>query len=579
MSADASSDTAVKSLVEAAEIERIVYVDDVFAAGVGDIVALLAGVEPEQRAELLGLPLEEMREEDLWQERVRERWGAASNEERASLADATYGLDSGTGAPQSGFFEVLSALLPGVDHLGLALEDWRQQSAALITEVKETTTLILFDQDFSREDGGPSDGQVLIRELEAELEESGSGSAMPAIFYGLVTNKVKAGEEPRRRNEIIEQSGVDPTRFVLISKQNLEGDHSRLALRLRTMLLAPAFAELMQRVSVAVSKASEEAVAKAEKMTAEDLEHMVVQSSTEEGVWPAETMLRVLEVLQRAKLRESLLEPSVIGLTEKLRLMVEAGQLIGDLLADGDRDAPQAEFAPAAVEVAHDEIYESAEHINGLQLPVALGDLFERSDGSRYVVVAQPCDLMVRDEGKRAPDLSHVVMAKVTTGTDHQKQFSAFELPYFERGSRESAFVRLNRPATVRAVVLDACVFNPDGRARIRLQGGNPSPSLLPHWGVRQGLMAGLLGTLVENVAAVTANASDKTQKAILGSFKGDPFQITELNAEEKVIEWDCRRVGRLCDPWARALLARFSQYYARDAYLHDLAGSPLDPS
>jgi hypothetical protein len=567
----------VKSLIEAAGIKRVIYVDDAFAAKVDDVISEMAGASPEERAEILGGDVGEMGQEDLWQERVREHWDELDARGRASLADRVYARDSDGVALKSSFVEVLSGLVPEVEHVSLTLAEWREKKGDLITEFATVPSLILFDQDYTHEQGGSDEGQRLIADLENDLGAAGETAEKPDVFYGLVSNTFKVGEEPARRNQIIDEAGLDPLRFVVISKQNLdESDHERLAFRLRTMLLAPTFAQLMHEVSEAVSTAGAEAVKKVQKMTADDLEHMVIRSSAEEGVWPADTMLRILEIMQRAKVGRFLhSEPRVIALTERLRSLsgllpdnVPGEESTGEL-AD---EASEVEWAPVAVEIAHDEIYEEGDLINALHLPLALGDVFERADGFRFVVVAQPCDLEVRAGGLRAPDLSHVTLARIDDGEEgDDRRFAAFKLPYFERGQAASAYVQLNRPTTVRAAVLDACVFNADGKARLELD-AEEGVLLLPYWGLRRVLLAKTFGAALDDAGKVGPNAGEETKKAIAGDFKRDPFKILDLDLEKRVIEWDCRRLCRICDPYARALLARFSQYYARDAYLHDMA-------
>ncbi len=578
MSADQTETTAppVKALIEAAGIKRVIYVDDAFAAEADDVVAQLAGMGAEERAALVDGDADQMAQEDLWQELVRDHWEGLEKEDQASLVDQIYSSGTGAVAPKLGFLAVLSRLVPEVEHVGLTLSEWREKKEDLIAELAEKPSLLLFDQDFSHEQAANDEGQKLISELESELSQNGGDGAKPEVFYGLVSNTVKIGEEPARRNAIIAESGIDPMRFVVMSKQNLEGDDERLALRLQTMLLAPIFARLMQEVFAAISEAGTKAVEKAKLMTAEDLQEMVVKSSAEEGVWPADTMLRILEILQREKVRESLrITPEVVNLTERLHSMAEAGPTPEDDDASvGPEDSSEEEWAPAAVEIAHDEIYESAEHVNSLHLPIALGDIFEKNNGARYVLVAQPCDLEVRSNGERAPDLTHLRLAKISLGGDNdRRRFADFELPYFERGKSESAFVKLGRPATVRAAILDCCVLNEDGKARLEID-GDVAPLLLPYWVRRREEIAKLFTGVLASVGELDNMIDTPTKSALLGQLKRDPFPILNLDSSEKSIEWDCRRVGRLCDPWARALLARFSQYYARDAYLHDLAGS-----
>jgi hypothetical protein len=218
----------------------------------------------------------------------------------------------------------------------------------------------------------------------------------------------------------------------------------------------------------------------------------------------------------------------------------------------------------------HEEFYDEAVHVNSLHLPIELGDIIEcPSTRQLWVVVAQPCALMVRGEGKRAPELTHTTLAKVyKTENDGKPLFSEFELPYFDRNGDTYA-VNLGRVAYPRAVIVDACVLNEDGRSILHLQAA-PAMRLLPHWRKRQAELKKIGVALFKRVGRVKAGAL--TDDAIIGHYSGDPFKPTRVDAGAQAIEWDCCRIGRVGEPYARALLVRFNQYQARDAFLNDLA-------
>jgi hypothetical protein len=566
----------VARLISAAGIDRIVFVDDEFAPGIEELLEALAGLGEAERAELLDADPAEVAVEDLWQQKTREYWAGLDGDERGTLVTAARersGADTNAGRE---FTKLLCDLVPDAEHLLLSGAEWRRRSDELIGQFPQTSTLLFFDQDFSREEGGGhTEGQKLIKDLQDALVQ-GEDRDPPTVFYGLVTNTVRPGEEPARRDEIIEEIGLDATRFVLVSRVGLDGEHERLAMRLRTMILTPLFADLLQRVAVALREATTNAVSLTQALRAEDIEHAVIGSSTREGVWPAATMLRILQVMQRTAVAEAVLGEDIIALTERLRSIVDVGGS-GDT-AIGDRGgSAESDWAPTAVKIAHDEIYESGEQINRLHQPVALGDLFEGTDnGEIYVVVAQPCDLMVRKGGRREPELSHLALAKLEAeGADDERnklRFDKFELPYFQRERSGGRYVHLGRTKSVRALVLDSCVYNADGQARLEL--GVETPALmLPPWRERREHLDRGAGTILDSIGKLGANAGQVEERAVAGYFKGDPFAVNLLGPQERGIAWACRRIGRVCDPYARALLSRFSQFYARDAYLHDLAG------
>ena len=50
-------------------------------------------------------------------------------------------------------------------------------------------------------------------------------------------------------------------------------------------------------------------------------------------------------------------------------------------------------------------------------------------------MLAQPCDLMVRNDGKRHPEITHVPMAEVVVSTEPPRQ--ATEMSYFGDNANE----------------------------------------------------------------------------------------------------------------------------------------------
>ena len=608
-----SSENVVAELLAAAGIERVVVVDDAYAATVDDLIEILAGFSPAQRADVLGLDASELTEDGVWQERVRESWDAAERDGQVAMVDNAYSHDQELQPMESGAVETLRRLLPDTELVGYTLGEWQNKRGDVRDEMQNIPTLVLFDQDFRREEGGDEKtGQRLLNEFEADLK---GRLVADDAYYGILTNTVLPEDEHERRLEIVADASVDPRRFVLISKQHLQGDPPTFAARLRTTLLAPVMSQLMTAASEAVSNAHRAALKTAGEIPPEDMEQMVVRGSGVEGIWEPDTLVRIFEIMQRNQVREVLRdEERVVKLTKRLRTLADIDPLEADPAADDDGDAvqgtgepfagedtmapsqadrpadgeaetvqpettepasatrkakPKRGPAPVAIGLQHDEIYESADHINTLHLPLELGDLFAKEGSDKlYVLIAQPCDLSVRRGGRRAPELSHFLLAEVGDKGERDL-FESFELPYFKR-TEASAFVRLSRPVYTRALVLDACVLNGDGKARIDVNADAPD-ALLPHWRDRHVAMIEAAQEIFEHVAK-QENPTTKFRKAVSGHVLRDPFAPAKADADAGVIEWNCHRVRRICDPYARALLSRFSQYFARDAYLLDLA-------
>jgi hypothetical protein len=582
VSAEVKAPAAVREMIEAAGIKRIVCVDDSYAVDIDDLITQLSTFDPADRETLFG---EDLGPDTIWQTRVREKWEEEiSPREQATLADDAAALEHDLDPVLTGFAEIVDATCPNIEFLHLSLAEWKERRDGIIAEIPEVPTLILFDQDFRNEGGAADEGQKLVADLQKKIEDY--AEVKLETFYGILTNTVSIEQEHTRRTQIVAEANLDAGRFVLISKQSLRDGAELLPKRLRPVLLSPLFARLMEEVGAAVAAAREEARERAIEIPPEDLEQMVLQSSNQEGVWPPDTLLRILETMQRETVRKSLREEEdLLGVAERVEavsrvVLPELPSLREEEEKEGSTEDEPAEGKPSdrvpvAAEISNEEIYESAEHLNSLHLPIDLGDLFKNTEtGDVYVLIAQPCNLMVREQGKRAYEPSHMLLAKVSAGTQADKtQFKYFELPYFDKATGQSHFVRLNGPKVARTLILDASVLNPDGRARLDLESDEPV-ALLPYWKKRRERLYRLADELLKQFDKFPEETQDEAwvRDAFGGSFRGDPFPLTSFSSDDKLIAWACERIGRVRDPYARALLSRFSQYFARDAYLHDLA-------
>lgn len=584
MSVGGGAPAAVREMIEAAGIKRTVCVDDSYAVTVESLIVMLSALTEEERATLFP-DADGLGPRGVWEQRVEEMWEQMTDGERATLVDGAAALDQELEPVLTGFAEIITETCPEIEFFHFSLGDWKERKQEIIDKTPEVPTLILFDQDFRNEGGAEIEGQKLVADLERRIKDH--HEVKLGTFYGILTNTVSVDREHVRRTEIVTDEGLDAGRFVLISKQSMRNGAGLLPERLRPVLLSPLFAHLMEEVGSAVAVAQGEARKRALAIPPEDLEQMVLRSSNHEGVWPPDTLLRILEAMQRETVRKSLREEEdLLRVTERVEAVAKV--LLPEPAPGGEEgeeneqstegepveDKP-SERVPVAAKISNEEIYESAEHLNGLHLPIDLGDLFTSTEtGNVYVLIAQPCNLMVRKGGTRAFEPSHMLLAKVGEGSaEDETQFKLFELPFFDANTGESHFVQLNGPKVVRDLILDSCVLNADGGARLDLTSDLPT-ALLPYWQERGVKLHNQAKELLKGVSAVPKKVKlkDEVRYRLGGSFKGDPFSLIDFSPDERVMAWGCKRVGRVRDPYARALLSRFSQYFARDAYLHNLA-------
>lgn len=572
--AEEAAEHTLAKLFRVAGIKRIVCVDDVFAASVEKLLEQLAGFSSEDRARVLGGKPDDYAAEEIWQERARERWEASNEFEQSSLVDKAFAIGGGAEPVARGAIDALARVLPqNLQPQGLSLKAWNEQREQILKDTDKRPTLVLVDQNFSHEGASADEGQKIIAELELAL---GSLGDIDRVYYGLLTNTTAPEQEQERRNEIVAAGGVDPMRLVVISKRNLDDDElERFAERLRIALLSPALARLTKALTDELRTEQEQALERAEKIAPEEMERMIFSSSERDGDWPPDTLLRVLSAMQRSGVRAKLRTADpVLATTARLQALRGVSMLSGSsetASATAPDPSTETQVHPVAAGILREEIYDDADHVNRLHLPIELGDLIEQPTKKRlWVVVAQPCALVVRKTGDRQPELTHATLAKlIDAQPDDGSRVDRFVLPHYEHRGRAMT-VHLGRISYPRAFILDTCVLNSDGVARLRIGADSPE-DLLPYWTERRKQIEKIAKALLDQVGAI--KKSSLTPKLIVGHYKDDPFPPTEADHDAQLFAWDAARVGRVGEPYARALLSRFHQHQARDAFLTDLSG------
>ncbi len=228
-----------------------------------------------------------------------------------------------------------------------------------------------------------------------------------------------------------------------------------------------------------------------------------------------------------------------------------------------------------------EEMYESGSHINENHLPIEVGDIFERSGTSsqkRFILLAQPCDLMVRGDGKRHPEIDRVPLAEVVCV--EKAPYCSEELPYYGSSSKENWYVKLKLVHQIRLCILDLCALNEDGVARIIVGGDAPS-SIRPAWKERYSILSRTNERTVRKAALLAPNADEAkavtdAKNAIARDLEGVLFNealfkggMTEVGGV-RTVTYNCKRVARLARTRAIGLLMSYTASLCRPAYDRD---------
>ena len=470
-------------------VSRIVVVDDEYGEiTVESLIGICSELPSSRAAALPHLDgVEFQAPESIWIDAVREKWAMLDGAERESLlaqavalqADMPPEADYQLPDPQQGQVDKKAAAsleqildeLEGCEYVTFSLRQWLAQRDALLNDDKADGTVFLFDRDFRREDGTENEGIALIR----DVQQANVG------YCGLLSHTVTRQSEHSAWCQLVEDYDLDRDTFVVIAKERLT-DESPDDYQFLRMLRFVGLSRLYSAVkSMAWSDfegsvdAARDAV---ERLSVSDFDRIIFGSSRKEGVWEADTLFRVFGILMRREARERLRgNEALFSGVSKARGISAISEKLADALGT---EEPSHE----ALRIQRFECYESSEELNQFHVPIDTGDIFEDISGSRrrrYILLVQSCDLMVRESGRRNYDNKYGrTGALVQLLVDREKKDSWGKLPFYNEDKGEPAFVNFADVHQARLSVLDLCVFQSDGVAKIDLDADCPQLLIRP---------------------------------------------------------------------------------------------------
>jgi hypothetical protein len=532
-------------MLAAVGVTRVISVDDEYRERVpewGDIAERVRARPDVVAARWVDANLDTFDGGQLaWSSVVHTRFDAADGDTKLAFA-RELGLKTteiGVRAPGMVLEAVatLFAGLPGIRFDQYSLAEFSDQEAALI-ETAGSPVMLLFDQNFTAEGQSRTAGLSRLEELKEHQH----------LLLAMLVNDPEATEGSLQ---------VDPLaleRIIVIGK-TLVSEPMAFVRKVRTTLFTQLVADLKRTAISVIVQAYESAAADVEaRINLDVFENVVFRLSWEEGVWEADTLFRLYGLYaRRASLHATRANADLQRLTATIR----------QLSAVDVKDEPAA----GAWDVQHDEMYEDPGALNGLYLPLELGDIFEFPGvpGKRWILVAQPCDLMIRRKGERS-GLGFVDLLQVRTTYPGEQPHH--KLPFLEVGPHQDGFASLSRPLVVPLEVLDLCALNGEGSAVLDL-GVTHAPELAigPLVRRREVLVRAYENALRVWGKATILNAHERARLLPGGLCAGLPKARVTDEVTGRKVAFSIKRTGRLRMEWAKALLISYHQHEARLAF------------
>lgn len=480
----------------------------------------------------------------------------------------------------------------------LTPNQWDEQNEVILAGLQpDDKIMVIFDQDLKLAAGRYSEQRVQGEQLILELKQK---AVSDKIIVSLLTHTTTSCEEELpKRSEICNRiEALSAADFFVLAKVRLEKP-SMFADGLKKVCLNTHCENIKLQTIDILKEAQEETIKRLDKFDTYDFDHTIFKSSHTEGVWEAETLLRITDIIFKDEVRKLMISRGYLASTNPA--ICAANELSKVEFKIDDSVNPYGE----RFKLRHQEIFESGELVNGLRKPIDNGDIFVITDGEKkdkkFILVAQECDLMVRGkDGKRGARTS--VFLEIETFTEKQlhKEISdkyegeikkgkfnnhffadRFKLEYFESGTNKVGLVHFNKALIIDLNVSDLIVFNNSGEAIFDLDNSTYDEKFHnAAWKKRYELISTEFITQKEILDAQYA-AIDDFEDIALKSAMQTKFNYLfsfinkagiQISYNSNKFSFGFKRILRLRQPKSKHLLDRYYQHLSRIAEPHDFA-------
>ena len=558
----------IKDCLSAAGITTIVWIDDFFASPPRDVLADAVHKHAERLKEKgsskIDLPafakVDLIKSKNEVDDAIDEALETMSDPQVAE-AEKALAASSGTAvvdsAPQPDLsqadFQALQKAF-GKDLQTFSLGAWTSSGITKFAAA-DANTLFLVDKEFNREPGA-IDGTELLADIVKTT----------TAFCVMLTHTCTEADQEPRRVSIATTKGLSPHRFCVLSKQQSGGGaiEPRFERAIYTVMTHRFTGEIANALSSAITSSAEQTSLQLTKQSVFDLDLALFENSHREGVPEFEVLRRIFNIEERYSIYQILQDPHV---QNHLRAARAFRQKTGALRANWL--APRADMS-AFREWRKREVYEDGLGLNALHSSLNSGDIFETQVGAkdRYIFLAQPCDLMIRDNGRRRAEVGLLVLVieappSATADAGSSNRFFDIKGVF---GPDRSWRVDFQSHIVVDLDVLDLTVFNQDGSVQLRNDQPAPTIALPQGW---QRRMNRIKPRFFKNASPVVPPP--------LGL--GTDAAALLARIDDGWVRFPLRRIGRLESETAKAILAAWATFHTRAALEHDFAYIKVDLS
>jgi hypothetical protein len=434
----------------------------------------------------------------------------------------------------------------------LSFKQWHSRATDILEDASQST-LILVDREDSIDGYGREAGDDILKDIITRA---------PKTLCIMLTHRASAPEVGDLRRTLSSKTSLPLHQVFVLSKRDIgprtDDADVKFALALKAAMLQRFCVDV---TTEAISGMANDALSYADDLSMlsiDEVDEAIFGSSMTEGASEIGVVTRILMLRQRMAMQLHLASRAQehIELLQRIRKVRE------------QRLPADSTLAPPRPSVVYDwrraEIIDPGELINPINSPLACGDVFFQTQTQRkYVLLAQPCDLVVRSltdgdctAGERNRDEG--LFAELVP--DNRVKTNTNRFFVLERAEQEKHWIiDFKSVFAIDMRLLDLAVINPTGAVEW-LRDQEKSKTLLPGWEVRyEHCKTDFSGTPIPACYQCPCLASR--------------LDITlSHNEEEGSFRWPLKRVGRIRPPYSHAILGAYAAYMSRAAFEHDFS-------
>jgi hypothetical protein len=567
---NAQAKTAILNFLSELNVSKIIYVDD--RCSIAELkepfIGTLKSLYSSKRGDLdfvnWDLPY------SIFENEITDTWEDANEERKRQLFFEVLKCDN-----KSEHLENSAAPLKLKEILNdkidlLSPTQWVSQKDVIIRELNiNSKVLFLFDIDFKFAplmDG--RNGKDLVSDLLSNTY------IQDFVYCGIFSHLFSIEEEYAKRNAYCKSLSLDKNKFYTISKKRFQDNLylPGLAEGIKNTLLINEVELLKTKTATIIKKSFRLTLRDIKELTPETFNHIIQKSSEKEGIWEMDTLLRLTNIINSDKALNSLLP-------EHQRLIVNQSlSKIRNL--EKNETGSKTPYSKIQIQkIREKELYFKKEILNQLHFPICNGDIF-LINNKEYILLGQPCNLALRNNGKRSRDydIGFLVELKSKTKEDINKcngYFERIEGIYLE--SDKLRIADLPSFQTVSLIPLDLTAFNIDGIAKINLSTIEiETLTFQESWKKRYKKLHKEFTNYKKgiNTFLKPENSNNIYLKELV--LYGDLFKGYHINNNNILtntsneLVFKIQRISHYKQPYSTDLLQKFMQYLSRNAFDHD---------